>query len=94
MSPIPLVDFRHASKDELPFPKPSPDFRTPVLSLVGSNDEIVDWEAAQESAALYGKQEAVQLPDTAHDLMLVSYSATVMHEHAIFQPQCMLFIPT
>lgn len=88
MSPVPLVDFRHANKDELPLCPPQKGFRSPVLSVVGSNDEIVDCQAAQETAALYGQGEFLQLPDTAHDIMLVSCSGMPGIDLLLHRNQC------
>lgn len=74
-SPAPLVSLRDMNKNELPLCKPPADFTTPVLVVVGSNDAVVDMEAAWETAEHYGQQDVMELPDTAHDVMLVRTSS-------------------
>ena len=59
------------NKHELPLPTPPPGFSTPVLTVVGDQDLVVDVEAAQETAQHFGQAEAVELEGVAHDLMLV-----------------------
>lgn len=71
-SRVPLVSLRDMNKKELPLCKSPADFNTPVLVVIGSNDAVVDLEAARETAQHYGQQNVVELPDIAHDLMLVS----------------------
>ena len=60
------------NKKELPLCKPPAEFNTPILVVIGSNDAVVDLEAARETAQHYGQQDVLELPDIAHDLMLVS----------------------
>ena len=59
------------NKHELPLATPPPGFRTPVLTMVGDQDLVVDVEAARETAQHFGQGEAVELEGIAHDLMLV-----------------------
>lgn len=71
ISPVQLVDLSHMNKHELPLPTPPPGFSTPVLTMVGDQDLVVDVEAARETAQHFGQAEAVELEGIAHDLMLV-----------------------
>ena len=71
MSPVQLVDLSYMNKRELPLPRPPPSFDTPVLTMLGDHDGVVDFEAAQETAQHFGQAEAVKLKGVAHDLMLV-----------------------
>ena len=75
MSPVQLCDLSYMNKHELPIQKPPAGFATPVLSLVGDKDFVVDIPAADETAQHFGEAKAVHLRDTAHDLMLVSTPA-------------------
>lgn len=70
MSPVQLCDLSYMTKHELPIQKPPDGFNTPVLSLVGDQDFVVDVEAADETAQHFGEDKAVALKDAAHDLML------------------------
>lgn len=70
MSPVQLVDLSYMNKHELPLPRPPPSFDTPVLTMLGDHDGVVDFEAAQETAQHFGQAEAVKLKGVAHDLML------------------------
>lgn len=86
ISPVPLVNLRDLNKSELPLSKPPADFDTPVLVVIGSNDAVVDLEAARETADHFGQKEVVQLPDLAHDLMLVPSHSFLCICH------CVLFV--
>ena len=76
MSPVQLVDLQQLNKQELPLQKPKPGFTTPVLTLIGDQDLVVDFEAAEETAAHFGQGIAVKLEGVAHDLMLVGALAS------------------
>ena len=76
MSPVQLCDLSYMTKHELPIQRPPDGFTTPVLSLVGDQDFVVDVEAADETAQHFGEAKAVALKDAAHDLMLVRASTT------------------
>lgn len=56
-------------KEEVPLPLP-PKEHPPVLVLGGDQDLIVDAQALEESAELYGTQPVI-LKNAAHDIMLV-----------------------
>ena len=75
MSPVQLVDFRRLNKQELPLRKPGTDFSIPVLALCGDQDLVVDFEAAEETAAHFGQGKAIELKGLAHDVMLVGFAA-------------------
>ena len=72
MSSVQLCDGSYMNKHELPIQRPPAEFVTPVLSLVGDKDFVVDIPAADETAQHFGEAKAVHLKDMAHDLMLVS----------------------
>lgn len=55
--------------EEVPLPRP-PTYAPPVLVVGGDTDCIVDIPAVEETAEHYGV-EAIILPNTAHDIMLV-----------------------
>ena len=84
---VPLVSLRDMNNKELPLCKPPADFNTPVLVVIGSNDAVVDLEAAKETAQHYGQQDVVELPDIAHDLMLVSATSASPCEVGCCHPQ-------
>ena len=59
------------NKREVPLPPAPPHLNTPVLTLVGDQDAIVDFQAAEETAQHFGHAEAIELKGVAHDIMLV-----------------------
>ena len=74
-------------KEEVPLPRPPKD-HPPAFVLGGDKDLIVDVQALQESAEVYGVQPVI-LKNAAHDIMLVSsYSHIGCAESFICSAAC------